>query len=126
MITISRSEQLNKARAAVANYRHKQVRAGISQQMPASTLRTTCAICGSVHGKPWSDTAKELCRHGCYWILARHIGWDGGRRRMKFFTAEAVDLMATYKTYDKLMAEGVKLDARIVSVVEPEVSISTV
>lgn len=120
------SQQIRDAKAKVIRERMDLRSAGVSQQAPSNTLRTSCAICGSVHGKPWADKAKELCHHGCYWILARHIGWNGSRQRVKFFTAEAVSLMATYKTYDKLMVEGARLDARLANTVEPEVSTSTV
>lgn len=123
------SKQFQQAQAAVAEVIRDKRDArlvGVSQQAPACTLRTACAICGSVHGKPWANRAKELCRHGCYWILAGHIAWNGSRQRVKFFTAEAVPLMASYKTYDKLMAEGAKLDARPVQAVEPEVKTVTV
>ncbi len=106
------SEQFNRAQAAVADHLRKQIdarSAGVSQAAPACTLRSACAVCGTVHGKPWSNKAKELCRHGCYWILAGHIAWNGMRRRVKICTAAAVPLMARYRTYDKLVEAGLTL-----------------
>ncbi len=106
------SEQFNRAQAAVADHLRKQVdarSAGASWVAPARTLRVSCSVCGSVHGKPWADKARELCKHGCYWILAGHIAWDGMRRRVKICTAAAVPLMARYRTYDRLVEAGKSL-----------------
>jgi hypothetical protein len=69
-----------------------------------------------VCGKPWSDKAKEVCYRGCFWILAGHIGWNGGRQRIKFFTAAAVPLLAKYHTYDKLMKAGKELSPTLENV----------
>jgi hypothetical protein len=46
-------------------------------------------------------------------ILSGHIAFNGMRKRVKFFTAAAVPLMAKYSTYDKLMAAGRVLDANL-------------
>lgn len=87
---------------------------GLSQSAPACTVQgSVCLVCGSVHKKPWSNKAPNLCKHGCFVILSGHIAFNGMRKRVKFFTAAAVPLMAKYSTYDKLMAAGRVLDANL-------------
>jgi hypothetical protein len=109
------SEQFQQAQAAVAEHLRKQAEAksaGVFQKAPACTLRTACAVCGSIHGKAWSEKAKELCKNGCFWVLANHIAWNGLHKKVKFVSAADVILMARYRTYDQLVAAGRALDSQ--------------
>jgi hypothetical protein len=105
------TEKLKLAQTAVADYLRDKSDIPVSVS-PHSTLHTCCVICGSVYKKPWSEKANTLCQNGCYWILNNHAAWNGRRNRIKFFTAAAVPLFASYKTYDKLVAAGRALDAQ--------------